>query len=321
LLRSDAEFAGFFHVAVGHARSIERGGGAALTVEQNQAAGGVHAMRELANTGVGDGLRERQRTGLLAMRKQDALVMQKISGHFGHYNFHDAFAMAGAGNAAGFRVGIAAASDQRRIADAAGKFAAGAARGRAREERAVFVESHSADGAGFVAEMMFGSMRIAEAAVPGDAFAFVDQVFGRAERDAVLLGEFFRARRDQHHVLAVFEHAACQADGIVNVFDGGDGSGFQRAAIHEDGIELDMTVGIEMGAEAGVECGIVFQNYDGGCDGVNRGAAAGEDFPSGFECALDSGTAVFDGFVGDVPGAAVNDQGRLQGSREIVRKP
>jgi len=241
------------------------------------------------------------------MRKQDALVVEEIGGHFGHHNSHDAFAVAGAGDAAGFRVGIAAASDQRRIADAAGKFAAGAARGRAREERAVFVESHSADGAGFVAEMMFGSVRIAEAAAPGDAFAFVDQVFRRAERDAVFLGEFFRAGGDEHHVLAVFEHAARQADGIVDVLDGGDCPSFQRAAVHNDGVELDVTVGIEMGAEAGVECGIVFQNYDGGCDGVNRGAAAGEDFPSGFECALDSRATVFDGFVGDVPGAAVND--------------
>ncbi len=56
-------------------------------------------------------------------------------------------------------------------------------------------------------------------------------------------------------------------------------------------------------------------------DGVNRSAAAGENFPSGFEGALDAGAAVCDGFVGDVPGAAVDDQGRFQGSREIVRKP
>jgi hypothetical protein len=36
---------------------------------------------------------------------------------------------------------------------------------------------------------------------------------------------------------------------------------------------------------------------------------------------LDSGAAVLDRFVGDIPGAAVNDQRRLQRSREIVRKP
>jgi hypothetical protein len=62
---------------------------------------------------------------------------------------------------------------------------------------------------------------------------------------------------------------------------------------------------------------MVFQDDDGGCDGVNRSAAAGENFPSGFECALDASAAAFDGFVGDAPGAAVDDQRRLQGSAKL----
>ena len=160
------------------------------------------------------------------------MVVQEIGGHFGHYNFHDAFAVAGAGDAAGFGVRIAAAADQRGIADAAGKFTAGAAGGSSGEEMSLLIERDGADGAGFVAEMMFGGVRIAEAAAPGDAFAFVDQIFGRTECDAVFFGEFFRAAGDQHHVFAVFEDAARQADGIVDVFDGGDCSGFERAAVH-----------------------------------------------------------------------------------------
>jgi hypothetical protein len=44
-LRGNAEFAGFFYVAVGHAGSVEGGGGAAFAVEQDQATGGVHPMR------------------------------------------------------------------------------------------------------------------------------------------------------------------------------------------------------------------------------------------------------------------------------------
>ena len=85
--------------------------------------------------------------------------------------------MAGAGNAAGFGIGVAAAADERGIADAAGKFAAGSAGGSAGEELAVIVESDRADGAGFVADVMFGGVRIGEAAAPGDAFAFVDEIF------------------------------------------------------------------------------------------------------------------------------------------------
>src|SRR5580692_10963542 len=316
LLWGDTEFAGFFHVAVGHARSVECGSGAALAIEQNQAATGVHAMREFAHAGIGNGLRERERASLLAMREQHPLIVQKVSGHLGHHNLHDPFAVASAGNAAGFCVGIAAAADERRIADAAGKFAAGAAGGSSGEKMAVLVESDGPDSARFVAEMMFGGMRIAEAAAPGDAFAFVDQVFGRTKFDAMFFGEFFGTCCDEHHVLAVFEHAAREADGIVNVFDGCDCSGFQRAAVHEDGVELDVAVEIQVRAEASVESGIVFQNYDGGSDRINRGAAGGENFPSGFERALNSGAAIFDRFVGDIPGAAVDDQGGLQGSRK-----
>src|SRR5580700_2438042 len=85
-------------------------------------------------------------------------ILQEIRGHFGHYDFHDAFAVAGAGNAAGFGVRVAAAADERGIADASGKFAAGAAGGSASDEMSVPIESDGADRAGFVADVMFGGV-------------------------------------------------------------------------------------------------------------------------------------------------------------------
>ena len=241
------------------------------------------------------------------MRREDALVVQKIGGHFGHDNFHDAFAVAGAGNAAGFGIGIAAAADERRIADAAGKFAAGAAGGSAGEETAVVIESDGANGAGFVAEMVFGGVGIFEAAAPGKAFTIVDEIFGLTKRNAVRGGKFFRACGDEHHVIGMFEDAAGEANGIVNVFDGGDGAGFEGGAVHEDGVELDMAVAIEVRAEAGVKCGVVFEDDDGGFDRVDGGAAGGEDFPTCFEGAANAGAAIGEGFVGDIPCAAVDD--------------
>jgi len=110
--RCDPEFAGFFHVTIGHPRSIERSGGTALAVEKDQPAGGVRAMREFAHAGVRDGLCQRERSSFFAMREQHALIVQQIGGHFGHHNFHDAFAVAGAGNAAGVGIGVAAAANQ-----------------------------------------------------------------------------------------------------------------------------------------------------------------------------------------------------------------
>lgn len=56
-LRGDAEDAFWFDEAVGHARGIEGSGGAAIAVEKDQAAGGVGAMCEFADAGVGDKLR------------------------------------------------------------------------------------------------------------------------------------------------------------------------------------------------------------------------------------------------------------------------
>jgi len=158
----------------------------------------------------------------------------------------------------------------------------------------MLVKRNGADGAGFVAEMIFGGVRIAEATAPGDAFAFVDQIFGWTKFDATLLGKFFRAACDQHHVFAVLEDRARQTDGIVNVFDGSDCSSFQRVPVHKNRVELHVAVGVQVRAESSVERGIVFQNYDSGFDSINRRAARGENFPSGFERSLNSGAAVFD---------------------------
>ena len=112
MLRCDPEFAGFFHVTIGHAGSIERRSGTPLAVEQNQPPGGVRAMRELTHASVRNGLRERERSSFFTMREQHALIVQQIGRHFGHHNFHDAFAVASAGNAAGLGVGITPATDE-----------------------------------------------------------------------------------------------------------------------------------------------------------------------------------------------------------------
>ena len=333
-------------MAVGHAGSIERGGWVAFAIYEDEAACRVRPMGEFADAGVGHCLRqpagagetaavcwigvfaigrngqgERRSFAALRMTNKCLGILQQIGGHFGHYDFHDAFAVACAGNAAGFGVGVAAAADERGIADASGKFAAGAAGGSAGDKMSVLIESDGADGAGFVADMMFGGVRILEAAGPGDAFAFVDEVFGRAERDAVFGGEFFGACRDDHHVFGMFENLAREAYGIADPFDGGDRAGFQRGAVHDDGVELDAAFGIEMRAEARVEYRIVFENYDGGFDCVGGAAAGGENFPSRFERASNAGAAIVDGLVRDIPCAAVDDQGRFHGVRDVIWCP
>ena len=165
----------------------------AFAVEEDEAAGGVGAMGEFAHAGVGDCLRERLRAALLAVRDKHALVVQKIRGHLGHHDFHDAFAVARAGDAPGFCIGVAAAADERRISDAPGKLAASAARGSSGDQVAVRIEGDGADRPGLVADVMLRGMGILEAAAPGGALTVEDQIFGFAQRDAVFGGEFFRA--------------------------------------------------------------------------------------------------------------------------------
>ncbi len=63
-----------------------------------------------------------------------------------------------------------------------------------------------------------------------------------------------------------------------------------------------------MRAEAGVENGFVFEDDDSGFDGIERGAAAGENGPSRVESAAAAGSARVDGFIGNVPSAAMDDE-------------
>ncbi len=86
----------------------------------------------------------------------------------------------------------------------------------------MLVEGNCADRAEFVVYVMLGSVRVFEAAAPGGTLAIDDEIFGSAEDDAVLGGEFFGAGADEHHVLAFLKDGAGQADWIANAFDGCD---------------------------------------------------------------------------------------------------
>ena len=126
--------------------------GVAVFIEEDESAGAVAATGEELDSGL------RGARGIGAGRAQ------KITGSFGENHFHDGFAITGRGDGAGFGIGVAAAADERRIADAAGKFAAGAAGGSGGEQPALVIERDGAHGSLFVATMMFGGVRILAAA-------------------------------------------------------------------------------------------------------------------------------------------------------------
>src|ERR1700682_3219500 len=139
-LNGDDEGAVDCDVGVGHAGGVEGEARVAVAVEENQAGGGVRFFGE-EGQGFGGGF-------------LGVVMAEVVGGGFGQDDLHDGFAIPGGGDTAGFRVGVAAAADERGIADAAGEFAAGASGGGGGEERAVAVDGHGANGALLVAAVM-----------------------------------------------------------------------------------------------------------------------------------------------------------------------
>src|SRR5882757_219747 len=121
------------------------------------------------------------------------IVAQKIHRGFGHHDFHDGFAIPGARDRAGFRIRITTATNQWRIADAAGEFAACAASGSSREEAALLVEGYSSNGALIVSAVMNGGMLVFFAAEISLPFGFADQFLRLAKRETGIFGKAFRA--------------------------------------------------------------------------------------------------------------------------------
>jgi hypothetical protein len=178
---------------------------------------------------------------------------------------------------------------------------------------AVAIESNGSDGPGFVTQVVLGGVGVSGAEVPGDSLSFVDQGFWRAQRNAMPGGEFFRSPRDQHHVVTFLQYRTRQQDRVAHVFDGGDGTRFQRSPVHDDGVELHLAIHVQVRTEARIEGRIVFENHDGGLHSIDRGPTAAENSPASFERAANPGAAILDRFVRNVPRATVNNEGRFQG--------
>ncbi len=273
-----------------------------MAIEKNETAGAAAALFEKK-----DGFLSGVIGGFVWRGEFTGRVAEKIDGGFGHDDFHDGFAEAGAGDAARGDVGVTTAADERRIADATWKFATGAAGGGCGKEATVFIESYGADGSLGVAAMMFGGVFIFAAAQVGFPFSFADEFFGLAELDTFFFREFLGAFGDEHHVRAVLVDGAGGADGVFYALEARGCAGTERSAVHDDGVTFDFAFGVEMRAEAGVEDRSVFEYDDGGFDGVERGAVRRENFPA---CNESVETALFagvDGFIGNIPCTAVND--------------
>src|SRR6267143_1810960 len=85
-------------------------------------------------------------------------------------------------------------------------------------------------------------------------------------------------------------------------------------------IIFDVPVKIEVRAVAGVEHGVVFEHHNGGFDGVEGRSASRKDGPARGKRAMAAGFASVNGFVGNVPRAAVNNQRWFHDQRIAEKK-
>ena len=106
----------------------------------------------------------------------------------------------------------------------------------------------------------------------------------------------------------LFKHRAGGANGILDATQTGDRPRAQSGSVHNDGVALDVAIEIQMRTEASVEGGIVFQDDDRGFNGIESRAAFREHGPTGVQSALTAGIAGVDSVIGNIQGAAMNNE-------------
>src|SRR5579864_5041131 len=294
-----------------HAGGVEWGGNVALMVEGDYAAFAILFDQLLHDYVVG------------CLLERDVEVADAFADIGCDDIAHEEFADACAGDGAAFVVGVGAGADDGRIAHAAGHFVDGASCRGAGCEVAMLVEGDDAYGAVFAHRIVghrggFLFVRVcfffcALVLLPE---AFVVEVVGRDKVDALRFGEAFGPGADEHHVRSFFHHEAREVDGIRDVLQGGDGAGGEGFAVHDGGVHFGDAVASVIGASTGIVQAGVFHGADCGFDGIEAGAACGEDRVAFFYGDDHAGAAGFDEFgrgFADIAGAAVGDEDKVWG--------
>jgi len=139
-------------------------------------------------------------------------------------------------------------------------------------------------------------------------FAREDEFAVRDEGHAVGGGKTLGTFTNKINVRRLLKDEAGGLDWVAQSFDTGDAAGFHAAAIHKKSVELDAAVGGEKAATAGVKGGVIFEDGNGGFDGVDCETTAREDGVTSFEGAADAGLVGFGCVGGDCPCAAMDKE-------------
>src|ERR1700733_14891702 len=143
---------------------------------------------------------------------------------------------------------------------------------------------------------------------PDVGFPLRNKILRIAQTDAVLERKLLRAVTGNQHVTAFFENRSGKTDRIANAFHGNNGAGLERSAFHKDGVELHLSVTIEIRSETGVEYRIVFEFDDRLLAGVDCGTAALQHLPSSIKRSPHSVFTGFPEILRNIPCSSVNGQ-------------
>jgi len=101
--------------------------------------------------------------------------------------------------------------------------------------------------------------------------ALVGAEVGRIHQgNALAAGERLGALPDHHHVRRMLHHRFGEQDRIAHALHAGHGTGLERGAIHQRGIQFIATVVGEYRPFAGIEGGIVLEHGDRRGNGFQR---------------------------------------------------
>src|SRR3989442_717419 len=102
-----------------------------------------------------------------------------------------------------------------------------------------------------------------------------------------LTGEALGTGSGEQHVPAVLHHLARGGDRVLDAAHCGHPSGAQRRAVHDAGVELDLSVGVRCGAAAGVENARILQRCDRRGHRVEARASVLQDAVAGLQGTLE----------------------------------
>jgi len=138
------------------------------------------------------------------------------------------------------------------------------------------------------------------------AFAVENQFCVVDEGHAMGVGKPLSAFSYEVDVSATFKDEASSLNGVAQALDTSHAASFHAAAVHEEGVELNVAVGGEKAAMTGVEGGVVFEDGDGRFNSVESRGSARDKVVSNFKRVTNSSLMGGSGIGGDGPCATVD---------------